>query len=46
MGLCRLMRWTYDEYLDQPLWFLDELINQLNKENREREKQLRQTNHG
>jgi len=21
--LCRKMRWTYDEYMNQPSWFLD-----------------------
>jgi len=22
-NLCYEMKWTYDEYLDQPIWFVD-----------------------
>jgi len=40
------MNWTFDEYLDQPLWFISELIYQLNRENKEREKILNRQNRG
>lgn len=40
------MGWTYSEYLDQPLWFTNELIEQMNREGREMEKRARRMNNG
>jgi len=40
------MHWTYDEYLDQPLWFINELVEELNREARQRDKDLMRTRNG
>ena len=46
MALCRKIGWTYDEYLDAPLWFVNELIKQLNDETKQIDKNLRNYKNG
>ena len=33
--ICREMHWTYQEYLEQPVWFVELLIEILNLEAKE-----------
>ena len=40
------MKWGYEEYLNQPNWFINELIYQLNDENNKHERELRKMNNG
>ena len=35
MHLCREMKWTYEEYLDQPLWLIQILSEQMIEESKE-----------
>ena len=32
------MKWTYDEYMAQPTWFIDLIAEKLNQDNRELKK--------
>jgi hypothetical protein len=38
------MNWTFDEYLNQPAWFLEEVIIQLNDETKKQKRELRRNN--
>lgn len=41
--LCREMGWTHAEYLDQPTWFLDQLMAMLSAESKEAERRNKKT---
>jgi len=32
--LCQEMKWTYQEYLGQPLWFIQTLMDKLKMDNK------------
>ena len=39
--LCEKMKWTYEEYLRQPDWFLDLLSLKMNLDNEYQEKEMK-----
>lgn len=34
MMLCQEMNWTYQDYMKQPIWFLDLLFEKLKEDNK------------
>jgi len=38
ISLCQEMRWTYQEYLSQPLWFIETLMDKLKMDNKKANK--------
>jgi len=36
--ICREMKWTYEEYLDAPSWFIDMIVDMLQAEARANKK--------
>jgi hypothetical protein len=38
IDVCTKMRWTYDEYMAQPTWFVDGIIKVWMEENKQLEK--------
>jgi len=41
VAICQEMGWTYDEYLDQPTWFIDLLKAKLEIDSDELRKQIK-----
>jgi len=39
--LCREMKWTYQEFMNQPAWFIDLLLEVINMEEREKERRIK-----
>lgn len=42
--ICREFGWDYHTYMAQPVWFLEHVLQFLDTENKEREKEQRRLN--
>jgi hypothetical protein len=44
--VCETYGWTYQEYLEQPVWFIHLIREKLVRDNKEREMQIKKMNRG
>lgn len=43
VSICQEMGWTYQEYMEQPIWFIDSLKDKLQIDSENMRKQMRKT---
>jgi len=41
VNICREMKWTYQEFLEQPAWFVELLVEIINLEEKEKERRIK-----
>jgi hypothetical protein len=44
--ICQEFKWTYNEYMDQPLWFLTLIREKMMRDNKEQEMAQKRINYG